>query len=182
MKSETSKNLSRIARGVMRHFAQIGMHSLSEFSPARGLRVDIITLGMSDEIWIVECKSGQSDFKSDKKWQNYLDWCDRYFYLQHKKEIRGIGGIFCDYLYEDWQKNFKFIRELGICFIDISKTMIKRKIFSDWSRKHKENQLIKRGKYVEFNLLYDRGTKFGLNTGGNLDAIFMSLPPKAKWK
>ena len=79
-------------------------------------------------------------------------------------------------------KNFKFIRELGICFIDISKTMIKRKIFSDWSRKHKENQLIKRGKYVEFNLLYDRGTKFGLNTGGNLDAIFMSLPPKAKWK
>ena len=64
----------------MRHFAQIGMHSLSEFSPARGLRVDIITLGMSDEIWIVECKSGQSDFKSDKKWQNYLDWCDRYFW------------------------------------------------------------------------------------------------------
>ena len=80
MKSETSKNLSRIARGVMRHFAQIGMHSLSEFSPARGLRVDIITLGMSDEIWIVECKSSQSAFKSDKKWQNYLEWCDRYFW------------------------------------------------------------------------------------------------------
>jgi len=80
MKSETSKNLSRIARGVMRHFAQIGMPSLSEFSPTRGLRVDIITLGMSDEIWIVECKSGQSDFKSDKKWHNYLDWCDRYFW------------------------------------------------------------------------------------------------------
>ena len=85
MKSETSKNLSRIARGVMRHFAQIGMHSLSEFSPARGLRVDIITLGMSDEIWIVECKSGQSDFKSDKKWQNYLDWCDRYFWAVDRK-------------------------------------------------------------------------------------------------
>ena len=80
MKLETSKNLSRIARGVIRHFAQIGMPSLSEFSPTRGLRVDIITLGMSDEIWIVECKSGQSDFKSDKKWQNYLDWCDRYFW------------------------------------------------------------------------------------------------------
>ena len=85
MKSETSKNLSRIARGVMRHFAQIGMHSLSEFSPARGLRVDIITLGMSDEIWIVECKSGQIDFKSDKKWQNYLDWCDRYFWAVDRK-------------------------------------------------------------------------------------------------
>ena len=80
MKLETSKNVSRIARGVMRHFAQIGLSSLSEFSPARGLRVDIITLGMSDEIWIVECKSGQNDFKSDKKWQNYLDWCDRYFW------------------------------------------------------------------------------------------------------
>ena len=80
MKLETSKNLSRIARGVMRHFSQIGLSSLSEFSPTRGLRVDIITLGMSDEIWIVECKSGQSDFKSDRKWQNYLDWCDRYFW------------------------------------------------------------------------------------------------------
>ena len=80
MKLESSKNLSRIARGVMRHFSQIGLSSLSEFSPIRGLRVDIITLGMSDEIWIVECKSGQSDFKSDKKWKNYLDWCDRYFW------------------------------------------------------------------------------------------------------
>ena len=80
MELETSKNFSIIARGVMRHFAQIGLSSLSEFSPTRGLRVDIITLGMSDEIWIVECKSGQSDFKSDKKWQNYLDWCDRYFW------------------------------------------------------------------------------------------------------
>jgi len=80
MELETSKNFNIIARGVMRHFAQIGLSSLSEFSPTRGLRVDIITLGMSDEIWIVECKSGQNDFKSDKKWQNYLDWCDRYFW------------------------------------------------------------------------------------------------------
>tara|TARA_B100001057_G_C22240124_1_gene715427 strand:- start:9 stop:443 length:435 start_codon:yes stop_codon:yes gene_type:complete len=80
MTLKTSKNLNRIARGVIRHFAQIGLSSLSEFSPAKGLRVDIITLGMSNEIWIVECKSGQSDFKSDKKWQNYLEWCDRYFW------------------------------------------------------------------------------------------------------
>ena len=80
MEIETSKNFSIIARGVMRHFAQIGLSSLSEFSPTRGLRVDIITLGISDEIWITECKSGQNDFKSDKKWQNYLDWCDRYFW------------------------------------------------------------------------------------------------------
>ncbi len=80
MELEKSKNFNIIARGVMRHFAQIGLSSLSEFSPTRGLRVDIITVGISDEIWIVECKSGQSDFKSDKKWQNYLDWCDRYFW------------------------------------------------------------------------------------------------------
>ena len=85
MELETSKNFNIIARGVMRHFAQIGLSSLSEFSPTRGLRVDIITLGMSDEIWIVECKSGQSDFKSDKKWQNYLDWCDRYFWAVDAK-------------------------------------------------------------------------------------------------
>jgi hypothetical protein len=80
MKLEPSRKLNRIARGVMRHFSQIGLSSLSEFSPAKGLRVDIIALGLLDEIWIIECKSSQSDFKSDKKWQNYLDWCDRYFW------------------------------------------------------------------------------------------------------
>ena len=80
MKLEASKNLSKISRGVMRHFAQIGLSSLSEFSPKRGLRVDIVALGPSDEIWIVECKSGKNDFKSDNKWHNYLDWCDRYFW------------------------------------------------------------------------------------------------------
>tara|TARA_B100000963_G_scaffold147560_1_gene128454 strand:- start:328 stop:762 length:435 start_codon:yes stop_codon:yes gene_type:complete len=80
MELKKSKGLNRIARGVMRHFDQIGLSSLSEFSPIKGLRVDIITLGMSNEIWIIECKSGQSDFKSDRKWHNYLDWCDRYFW------------------------------------------------------------------------------------------------------
>ena len=80
MKLEASKNLSKISRGVMRHFAQIGLSSLSEFSPTRGLRVDIVALGPSDEIWIVECKSGKNDFKSDNKWHNYLDWCYRYFW------------------------------------------------------------------------------------------------------
>tara|TARA_Y100000590_G_scaffold60278_1_gene64157 strand:+ start:985 stop:1836 length:852 start_codon:yes stop_codon:yes gene_type:complete len=121
--------------------------------------------------------------KNNKKnYNKYKKWCDRYFYLKHKKEARGIGGIFFDYLYNDWKRNFKFVRELGICFLNISKTIVENKIFSEWNDKQKKDQLIKRGKYVEFNLLYDRGTKFGLNTGGNLDAIFMSLPPKAKWK
>jgi len=121
--------------------------------------------------------------KNNKKnYNKYKNWCDNYFYLGHRKEARGIGGIFFDYLYKDWKKNFKFIREVGICFLNISKAIIDKKIFSEWSNKQKKSQLIKRGRYVEFNLLYDRGTKFGLNTGGNLDAIFMSLPPKAKWK
>ena len=80
MKLEASKNFSKISRGVMRHFAQIGLSSLSEFSPIRGLRVYIVALGPSDETWIVECKSGRNDFKSDNKWHNYLDWCDRYFW------------------------------------------------------------------------------------------------------
>ena len=122
------------------------------------------------------CKNNKKNYNSFKK------WCDKYFFIQHLNEPRGIGGIFFDYLYKDWEKNFKFIRDVGICFLEVSSGIIKNKIFSDWSKKHKNKQLIKRGKYVEFNLLYDRGTKFGLNTGGNLDAIFMSLPPEAKWK
>ena len=117
-----------------------------------------------------------------KNYKNYKKWCDDYFYIKHLGETRGIGGIFFDYLYKDWVKNFKFIRDVGICFVDITKTIVEKKKFLKWTKKQKDHQLIKRGKYVEFNLLYDRGTKFGLNTGGNIDAIFMSLPPKAKWK
>ena len=117
-----------------------------------------------------------------KSYKNYKKWCDDYFLIKHREETRGIGGIFFDYLYKDWEKNFKFVRDVGIGFIDITKMLIEKKKFLKWTKKQKHNQLIKRGKYVEFNLLYDRGTKFGLNTGGNIDAIFMSLPPDAKWK
>ena len=112
----------------------------------------------------------------------YKKWCDRYFYLPHRKETRGIGGIFFDYKKNNWEKNFSFIRDVGLCFIDSAKTIIRKKMYTKWTKKQKENQLIKRGRYVEFNLLYDRGTKFGLNTGGNAQAILMSLPPQAKWK
>ena len=125
----------------------------------------------------------KSTCNSNKKnYKHYKKWCDDYFYIKHLRETRGIGGIFFDYLYKDWEKNFKFIRDVGICFVDITKTIVEKKKFLKWTKKQKDHQLIKRGKYVEFNLLYDRGTKFGLNTGGNIDAIFMSLPPKAKWK
>ena len=120
--------------------------------------------------------------KNKKNYKRYKKWCDEYFYLPHRKEARGIGGIFFDYETDHWIKNFKFVRDLGLAFIDISKTVITRKNNLKWKKKDKEKQLIKRGRYVEFNLLYDRGTKFGLNSGGNTDSILMSLPPEAEWK
>ena len=120
--------------------------------------------------------------QNKKSYKKYKKWCDKYFYLPHRKEARGIGGIFFDYEIDNWIKNFKFVRELGLAFIDISKEIIQRKSNLRWKQKDKEKQLIKRGRYVEFNLLYDRGTKFGLNSGGNIKSILMSLPPEAKWK
>jgi len=112
----------------------------------------------------------------------YKRWCDEYFYLPHRKEKRGIGGIFFDYKRNVWDNDFEFIKSIGLCFLDCAKTIIRKKMYKSWSKKQKELQLIKRGRYVEFNLLYDRGTKFGLNTGGNTEAILMSLPPNAKWE
>jgi coproporphyrinogen III oxidase len=120
--------------------------------------------------------------KNKKNYQKYKKWCDNYFYLPHRNEPRGLGGIFFDYETKDWDQNFKFVQDLGITFIDITKEMILNKIKSKWNMVDKEKQLYKRGRYVEFNLLYDRGTKFGLNSGGNTESILMSLPPQAKWK
>jgi len=120
--------------------------------------------------------------QNKKNYNKYKVWCDDYFYLPHRKESRGIGGIFFDYETKDWEKNFKFVRDLGIGFIDITKNLIVKKNRLKWNAADKEKQFFKRGRYVEFNLLYDRGTKFGLNSGGNIDSILMSLPPEAKWK
>ena len=122
------------------------------------------------------CKLNNKDYNIYKK------WCDTYFYLPHRKEPRGIGGIFFDYETKEWERNFKFVQDLGMTFIDITKKIILNKKKLNWNEKDKEQQLYKRGRYVEFNLLYDRGTKFGLNSGGNTDSILMSLPPQAKWK
>ena len=112
----------------------------------------------------------------------YKKWCDKYFYLPHRKEPRGIGGIFFDYKKKNFNKDFKFVRDVGITFEQIFERIIRKKLKKKWTKKDKEMQYIKRGRYAEFNLLYDRGTKFGLQTGGNTDAILMSLPPIAKWK
>ena len=115
-------------------------------------------------------------------YSKYKKWCDEYFYLPHRKEPRGIGGIFFDYKKDNFYKDFKFVRDVGVTFQFIFKKIIKKKIKNKWTVKDKEIQYIKRGRYTEFNLLYDRGTKFGLQTGGNVDGILMSLPPLAKWK
>ena len=115
-------------------------------------------------------------------YKKYKKWCDSYFYLPHRKEPRGIGGIFFDYKKNNWEKDFSFVRDVGIAFKNISKNVVLKKKKKKWTKKQKNIQYFKRGRYVEFNLLYDRGTKFGLQTGGNVEGILMSLPPLAKWK
>ena len=121
--------------------------------------------------------------KHNKKYYpKYRKWCDEYFYLPHREEPRGIGGIFFDYKKKDFQKDFNFVRDVGLTFKNIFREIIEKKQNMKWDNKHKEIQNLKRGRYVEFNLLYDRGTKFGLQTGGNVEGILMSLPPIARWK
>ena len=115
-------------------------------------------------------------------YKKYKKWCDNYFYLPHRNEPRGIGGIFFDYKKNNWEKDFSFVRDIGIAFKNISKNIVLKKKKKKWTKKQKNIQYFKRGRYVEFNLLYDRGTKFGLQTGGNVEGILMSLPPLAKWK
>ena len=122
------------------------------------------------------------DQHNKKYYAKYKKWCDEYFYLPHRDEARGIGGIFFDYKKDNFEKDFKFVRDVGVTFQMLFNNIIRKKISKKWTSKEKEKQYIKRGRYAEFNLLYDRGTKFGLQTGGNVEGILMSLPPHAKWK
>ena len=122
------------------------------------------------------------NFHNKNYYSKYKKLCDKYFYLPHRKEPRGIGGIFFDYKMDNWEKDFLFVKDVGVIFNFLIKNIIRKKMFTKWTKKEKEIQLLKRGRYAEFNLLYDRGTKFGLNSGGNPEAILMSMPPTAKWK
>ena len=178
-------------------------HMCNPYVPAAHMNTRLLVTGEGDKkkIWfggggdltpIFEDEKASNlfhkNFKSscEKYNTNYYPrfkhWCDEYFYLPHRKESRGVGGIFFDYLNSNnWDNDLSFVKDVGNTFLSSYLEIINSRIDNKFTKNDREEQLIRRGRYVEFNLLYDRGTIFGLKTGGNTEAVLMSLPPKVSW-
>jgi len=146
----------------------------ADLTPYYGYREDVIHF---HRVWRTVCER----HPAVANYRRFKKWCDEYFYLSHRNEPRGVGGIFFDYLEDRYEDTFAFVRDCGDNFMPAYAPIVERRRNEPYTERHKAFQEFRRGRYVEFNLLYDRGTVFGLKTGGRVESILMSLPPVVRW-